>query len=147
TFNGVAKDTLDEWIYFLKHNAIKDEFRAKGLMKARDALQRENLTESERREYDYLQRIRSENRSAVASAIDVGKLEARNELLPIIAEKEQALAHERAEKERERTEKERALAEKERALAEKERERTEKEQALARMEAMAAELAALRSKS
>ncbi|MDR1342548.1 MAG: hypothetical protein LBK18_04730, partial [Prevotellaceae bacterium] len=99
--------------------------RAKGLIKARAALQRENLTESERREYDYLQRIRSENRSTVASAIDVGKLEARNELLPIIAEKEQALAHERTEKERERTEKERALA---------------------RMEAMAAELAALKSK-
>ncbi|MDR1103564.1 MAG: Rpn family recombination-promoting nuclease/putative transposase, partial [Tannerella sp.] len=38
SFNDVAKDTLDEWIYFFKHNVIKDEFKAKGLNKAREAL-------------------------------------------------------------------------------------------------------------
>ncbi|MDR1021831.1 MAG: hypothetical protein LBL94_00915 [Prevotellaceae bacterium] len=54
----------------------------------------------------------------VASAIDEGRLVASNEFLPIIAEKERALAHERAEKER----------------------------VLAEVEAMAAELAALKSK-
>jgi hypothetical protein len=28
-FNDVAKDTPDEWNYFLKHSVIKDEFKAK----------------------------------------------------------------------------------------------------------------------
>ena len=30
-FNDIAKDTLDEWVYFLKTAEIKDEFTAKGL--------------------------------------------------------------------------------------------------------------------
>lgn len=30
-FNDVAKDSLDEWIYFLKNEEIKDSFKAKGL--------------------------------------------------------------------------------------------------------------------
>ena len=29
-FNDLAKDTLDEWIYFLKNSEIKEEFSAKG---------------------------------------------------------------------------------------------------------------------
>ncbi|MDR3366114.1 MAG: Rpn family recombination-promoting nuclease/putative transposase [Prevotellaceae bacterium] len=154
TFNDVAMNTLDEWIYFLKHNAIEDNFKAKGLDKAREALVRDNLTEEERREYDYLMRVRSENRSAYASAIDEGiiegELRARSELEPRIAEKNQALAEKEQALARERAEKEQALAEKEQALAEKEqalaRERAEKEQALAEKEALAAELAALKSK-
>ncbi|MDR3188622.1 MAG: Rpn family recombination-promoting nuclease/putative transposase [Prevotellaceae bacterium] len=102
-FNDVAEDTLDEWIYFLKNNAIKDEFKAKGLDKARETLARENLTVEEQREYDYLQRVRSENQSAFASAKDEGimegELNARKKFEPIIVEQEQALARERAEKE------------------------------------------------
>jgi len=34
----VAKDTLDEWIYFLKNSEVKDEFRAKGLAEAKEVL-------------------------------------------------------------------------------------------------------------
>lgn len=37
-FNDVAKDTLDEWIYFLKNSEVKDEFHAKGLKEAGDVL-------------------------------------------------------------------------------------------------------------
>lgn len=37
-FNDVAKDTLDEWIYFLKNSEVKDSFKAKGLKEAREAL-------------------------------------------------------------------------------------------------------------
>jgi len=37
-FNDVAKDTLDEWIYFLKNSEVKDEFRAKGLAEAKEVL-------------------------------------------------------------------------------------------------------------
>jgi len=35
TFNDIAKDPLDEWIYFFKNEEIKGEFKAKGLQKAR----------------------------------------------------------------------------------------------------------------
>ena len=37
-FNDVAKDTLDEWIYFLKNSEVKDEFKAKGLQQAGEVL-------------------------------------------------------------------------------------------------------------
>lgn len=37
-FNDVAKDTLDEWIYFLKNSEVKNEFKAKGLKEAREVL-------------------------------------------------------------------------------------------------------------
>jgi predicted transposase/invertase (TIGR01784 family) len=37
-FNDVAKDTLDEWIYFLKNSEVKDEFKAKGLKEAGEVL-------------------------------------------------------------------------------------------------------------
>ena len=37
-FNDVAKDTLDEWIYFLKNSEVKDSFRAKGLKEANNVL-------------------------------------------------------------------------------------------------------------
>ena len=37
-FNDIAKDTLDEWIYFLKNSEVKDNFKAKGLKEANDVL-------------------------------------------------------------------------------------------------------------
>jgi predicted transposase/invertase (TIGR01784 family) len=37
-FDDIAKDTLDEWIYFLKNSEVKDEFKAKGLKEAETVL-------------------------------------------------------------------------------------------------------------
>ena len=37
-FNDVAKNTLDEWIYFLKNSEVKDDFKAKGLTEAKEVL-------------------------------------------------------------------------------------------------------------
>jgi len=50
-FNDVAKDTLDEWIYYLKNNKIEDEFTAQGLNKARVILAFDRLTEEEKAQY------------------------------------------------------------------------------------------------
>jgi len=50
-FDDAAKDTLDEWIYYLKNNRIKDEFTAQGINKAREILAYENLTEEEKNQY------------------------------------------------------------------------------------------------
>jgi hypothetical protein len=37
-FNDIAKDGLDQWIYFLKHEYIRPEFNAAGLVEAADIL-------------------------------------------------------------------------------------------------------------
>ncbi|SFF59612.1 Rpn family recombination-promoting nuclease/putative transposase [Thermoflexibacter ruber] len=57
-FNDVAKDTLDEWVYFLKNSEVKDNFKAKGLDKAKERLRYESLTEEERKMYDRFQENR-----------------------------------------------------------------------------------------
>ncbi len=51
-FNDIAKDTLDEWIYFLKNEEIKDSFHAKGLLEAKEKLDSFKLPELERAAYD-----------------------------------------------------------------------------------------------
>ncbi len=50
-FDDKAKDTLDEWVYYFKHNEIKDEFKAKGLDKAKKLLKIEKLTDKEKKDY------------------------------------------------------------------------------------------------
>ena len=50
-FDDVAENTLDEWIYYLKHNKIEDHFTAQGIDKAREALQFDNLSDAEKKAY------------------------------------------------------------------------------------------------
>ncbi len=52
TFDDHAKNTLDEWIYFLKNNDIKDSFQAKGLKKAKEILRIDKLSPKEKRAYE-----------------------------------------------------------------------------------------------
>ena len=54
-FNDIAKDTLDEWIYFLKNEEIKPGFTAKGLKEAEEKFNIMKLPEDERKAYDYYQ--------------------------------------------------------------------------------------------
>lgn len=51
-FNDYARDTLDEWIYFLKNSEIKDEFQAKGIHKASEELDILKLSKEERIRYE-----------------------------------------------------------------------------------------------
>ncbi|MCR4959488.1 MAG: Rpn family recombination-promoting nuclease/putative transposase [Prevotella sp.] len=50
-FNDVARDTLDEWISFLKTGDIPEHATAKGLAEAREKLRVSNLSDDERRDY------------------------------------------------------------------------------------------------
>ena len=50
-FNDNAKDTLDEWIYFLKNSEVKEEFKAKGLREAGEVLDIMRLEKED--EYGY----------------------------------------------------------------------------------------------
>jgi hypothetical protein len=51
-FDDVAKDGLDQWIYFLKNGSIRRNFTAKGLREANEALDLMKLSEAERRTYE-----------------------------------------------------------------------------------------------
>ncbi len=74
-FNDIATTPLDEWIYFLKNEEIKDEFKAKGLQKARKALSLLNQPENERLEYRRYQDDLHYQASLVESSYGVGHME------------------------------------------------------------------------
>ncbi len=60
-FNDVAKNTLDEWVYFLKHEEIRDDFTAKGLKEAKKKLDVMKLSEKKRQQYKrYLENLHYE---------------------------------------------------------------------------------------
>ncbi len=51
-FDDVAKSTLDEWIYFLKNNKIENNFKAKGIQKAKKVLRMHKLKGTEKADYE-----------------------------------------------------------------------------------------------
>jgi predicted transposase/invertase (TIGR01784 family) len=60
-FNDIAIDSLDEWIYFLKNEEIKDSFNAKGLERAKKEFNIMSLNDEERKEYNnYLEYLHYE---------------------------------------------------------------------------------------
>ena len=57
-FNDNAKDTLDEWVYFLKNSEVKDEFKAKGLKEAGEVLDIMRLDQKDQYGYNmYLESL------------------------------------------------------------------------------------------
>lgn len=71
-FDDIAKDTLDEWIYFLKNEEIKNDFRAKGIKKAKEELDILKLSDEERRAYERYQDDLHYQASMVESSYTVG---------------------------------------------------------------------------
>ena len=132
-FDNIAKDRLDEWIYFLKNSEIKDEFKAKGLQAAKEKLRIDNLEGYEKAKYDnYIkeQRIRnSEIESAVYDEIKKVEEKLRPQIEEERRQKEKALAKEQEE----RRQKEEALAKEQEALAKEQEERRQKEEALVKI--------------
>lgn len=74
-FNDIAKNTLDEWIYFLKNEEIKNEFHAKGLLEAKEKLDTFKLSPLEKQEYDKFIENSRFRESMVESNFDAGKIE------------------------------------------------------------------------
>jgi predicted transposase/invertase (TIGR01784 family) len=74
-FNDIAKDNLDEWIYFLKNSEVKDEFKAKGLKQAGEVLDFMRLPQDDQYSYnrylDYLHYKASEILSLKSEAEDI----------------------------------------------------------------------------
>ncbi len=74
-FDEVARNTLDEWIYFLKNGEIREEFTARGLQKAKQVLDILQLPEQERRAYESFQDDLHFQASMVESTWGAGMLE------------------------------------------------------------------------
>lgn len=50
-FDDIAKDNLDQWIYYLKNNEIRDEFTAQGIDQVRKLWRVDSLSEEEQKRY------------------------------------------------------------------------------------------------
>jgi predicted transposase/invertase (TIGR01784 family) len=76
-FSGRVKDTLDEWIYFLKNAEIKPTFSARGLKEASEKLDEMKLHEKERAAYNvykkHLMSIASRNHTIEIDAKEMIK--------------------------------------------------------------------------
>jgi len=73
-FNDIANNTLDEWVYFLKKDEIKDEFNAKGLRQAKIELDILKLSIAERKEYEHFVEQERYEESLIVSNYRVGEL-------------------------------------------------------------------------
>ena len=78
-FNDIAKDTLDEWINFLKNETIPNNPKAKGLEKAKETLDYLKMPDDERVDYNRFQKSLHDQASAYESTYVVGKIEGKIE--------------------------------------------------------------------
>jgi predicted transposase/invertase (TIGR01784 family) len=78
-FDEVAKDTLDEWIYYLKTGKIRDDFTAQGIAKAREILAYDNLTDEEKKEHDNMINDRRNRDSEIRTAFSDGEFKGKAE--------------------------------------------------------------------
>ena len=73
-FDDIARNTIDQWLYFLKNEEIKDEFTAKGLKEAKKELDIMKLSDEERKEYEaYLETLHYQA-SMYESSYKVGEM-------------------------------------------------------------------------
>ena len=57
-FQDIIKSSLDEWIYLLKHHAVREDFKAPNIDKAREKLALLNMSPQERKQYErYIQNV------------------------------------------------------------------------------------------
>lgn len=74
-FDDVAKDSMDEWIFYLKNNALPDRFNAKGLDRVEVQFKIDTMTVQEKIQYnDYMKSL-----GFTKSMFETAKLEGRHE--------------------------------------------------------------------
>ena len=78
-FDDKAKTTLDEWMYFLKNQTIKKNFKAKGLKEAQKKLDVMLLPDNKRAEYEAYVEERRHQKSLIWTAETKGKVEGKVE--------------------------------------------------------------------
>jgi hypothetical protein len=72
SFDKIAEDSLDEWIYFLKTSEIYGKYSAKGLAQAAEKMRYEQLSEVERIAYKRFEETRRIEASVTETAYDKG---------------------------------------------------------------------------
>ncbi|MDM8521599.1 Rpn family recombination-promoting nuclease/putative transposase [Anaerolineales bacterium HSG6] len=78
-FEDKVNVPLDEWIYMLKHDVVRDDFNAKNIDKAREKLLVLNMDQEKRRQYEkYLMNVASE-RDIMETAREEGHKEGHKE--------------------------------------------------------------------
>lgn len=83
-FDDLAKNTLDEWIYFFKNSEIKDSFKARGLKEANEKLKVANLPDDERKSYErYLDKLRYQASIAETLKFEAEEKVRKNERIEI----------------------------------------------------------------
>ena len=103
-FDNNAKNSLDEWIYYLKNNSIPEDFTAPGLKEARKRLQYDKLTEQEKIDYEYHLKQKQYEQSSIDTALRKGERKGERKGLA------KGLAKGEAERNRLKAEKEAAQA-------------------------------------
>jgi hypothetical protein len=84
-FNDIAKDTLDEWIFYLKNGEIKEGSRAKGLAEVQEKLNTDRMDKAEKEVYLRHLNNLSHEKSTLFSARFDGKAEGRAEGITMVA--------------------------------------------------------------
>jgi predicted transposase/invertase (TIGR01784 family) len=132
-FNDLAKDDIDQWIYFLKNSEIKDNFTAPGLQQAKEKLRRDNLSKEEKVSYDLYIKQKRIQENELVSAIQEGELKAEEKYLPVIEQERRQKEEERRQKEEERRQKEEAKQREEEAKQREEEAKQREEEAKQRV--------------
>ena len=76
-FDFVAKNSLDEWMYYLKNNDVPNDFTAPGLKEVRKRLQYDRLPEREKLAYDHHLEQKRYERSTIDTALFKGEYRGR----------------------------------------------------------------------
>lgn len=87
-FNDTSKDTLDEWINFLKNEEIPENPKAKGLLKAKETLDYLKMEDDERADYNNYLTSLHDQASAYESTYVIGKIKGHKEGEKVGIEKE-----------------------------------------------------------
>lgn len=83
-FNDIAKDSLDQWIYYFKNNEIQDTFNAKGIDKAKKLWRVDNLSDDERNKYlKHIEDLRYDASMAWTMNVDAEDMVRKDERLLI----------------------------------------------------------------
>jgi predicted transposase/invertase (TIGR01784 family) len=121
-FDNMARNTLDEWIYFLKNDRIEKNFSARGLIEARNVLDYSRLSSDDRQSFDDIQNAKEKYICHIVSARDEGEMKAKIAL----AEKDKTIEEQRNALE----EKDKTIEEKDKTLEELLKENAKLKQAL-----------------
>ncbi len=86
-FKDIINDAIDEWVYFFKHGAIRDDFKSPGILLAAKKLDYLMMPEDERRAYDGYLAYLGQEIGILESAKEEGKEEGKEEAMIKVAKR------------------------------------------------------------